>query len=177
MSHIDIRKCNEEEILAVGQFYDEVVSYLDHHINYPLWIYKVYPSGESVRAMTAKGSQYICKSDDGIEGAFVLSSKPSGNYGNGNWSKDLSCGSYLVVKTLAVRPSNQGQGIASGILDFCIDEARKGGYKALRADIVPTNTPSRKLFEKKGFVYAGDADLELGIEQIPCFSLYELNLC
>ena len=47
--------------------------------------------------------------------------------------------------------------------------------KCLASDIVPTNAPARRLFEKNGFTYAGDADLELHIEDIPMFSLYELN--
>ncbi len=37
------------------------------------------------------------------------------------------------------------------------------------------NYPARQLYEKKGFTFAGDADLDRGIEEIPIFSLYELN--
>jgi hypothetical protein len=44
-------------------------------------------------------------------------------------------------------------------------------------DIVPDNLPARKLYEKEGFTYAGDVDLERGIEEIPLFSLFELDLC
>lgn len=35
--------------------------------------------------------------------------------------------------------------------------------------------PARKLYEKNGFTYAGDVDLERGIEDIPVFSLFKLN--
>ena len=91
----DTRRSLEEDIVRAGQFYDNVVSWLGEHVNYPRWIYGVYPSEASVRA--------------------------------------------------------------------------------IRVDIVPTNDPARRLFEKNGFIYAGDVDLELDIGDIPAFSLYELN--
>ena len=45
----------------------------------------------------------------------------------------------------------------------------------LRVDIVPTNHPAKKLYEKNGFTYAGDVDMGRGIEGIPEFSLFEFN--
>ena len=58
---------------------------------------------------------------------------------------------------------------------FCVDKAKSNGFQALRVDIVPENLPAKKLYEKNGFTWAGDADLERGIENIPVFSLYEKN--
>ena len=68
------------------------------------------------------------------------------------------------------------QGIASKIIRFCLEETKAGGFKAIRIDIAPDNTPARNLFEKHGFTYAGDADLGLGIGDVPAFSLYEWNV-
>ena len=62
------------------------------------------------------------------------------------------------------------------MIRFCIDKARSEGYEAIRVDIIPTNVPARRLFEKNGFTYAGDTDLELDIGNNPVFSLYELDL-
>ena len=87
----------------------------------------------------------------------------------------LPDGDYMVPHTLAVAPDRQGKGTASEIIRFCISRAQSGGYRALRVDIVPTNHPARKLYEKNGFTYAGDVDLGRGIEGIPEFSLFELN--
>lgn len=70
-----------------------------------------------------------------------------------------------------------GQGIGGKLIDFCINEAKQRGYAAIRLDAVPDNIPAKKLYEKNGFVYLGDVDLGRGIEYIPEFSLYELNLC
>ena len=170
-----IRKCLESEIAETGAFYDFVVKWLDEHVNYPRWIYKVYPSEASVRQMTENGSQYICTEDGRIIAAFVLNDVPEGNYRNGKWSRDLPYGSFMILHTLALDPELWGKGIGSEIVRFCIDRAKSGGYKALRIDVVPDNYPAIRLYEKNGFTYAGDADLELGKAHIPYFSLYELN--
>ena len=171
-----IRKCEEQDIEAVGQFYDKVVLYLDAHINYPKWRYKDYPSVNSVRGMTHEGSQYLVESSGTVIGAFVFNEDPQGDYSKGSWKVDLPSGSYMVIHGLAVDPSHQGKGIAGKILKYCIGKASDEGYKAIRLDLVPGNIPAMALYEKHGFTYAGTEDLGRGIGGIPAFSLYELNL-
>ena len=151
-----IKKCQKEDIALIAEFYDDIIEYLDNHINYPRWIYKVYPSENSVKAMVEEESQYICISNEKIIGA-------------------LEDGSYMVLQTLAIDHTMQRQGLASDIIEFCIDKAKSNGYKAIRLDVIPDNYPAKKLFEKNGFEYVGDVDLELEIGNNPLFSLYELN--
>ena len=170
-----IHRCTESDIRSTGAFYDRVVLWLDDHVNYPKWIYGVYPSETSVREATLAGDQYICMDEGGIVGAFVLNDDPKGNYQAGSWKRMLPDGDYMVLHTLAVAPDCQGKGTASEIIRYCVRRAQSGGYKALRVDIVPTNHPAKKLYEKNGFTYAGDVDLGRGIEGIPEFSLFELN--
>ncbi len=171
-----IRKCRNEDIELAGAFYDSVVEYLEKNVNYPKWVYKEYPSEGFVREMTAANTLYICLEDDGIIGAFVLNDDPQGNYKKGRWNRDLKDGEYLVIHALAIASDKQGKGLGSKIVDFCIKEAREKGYKAVRLDAVPENTPAIKLYKKHGFVYVGDEDLDRGIEEIPVFSLLEYNL-
>ncbi len=80
-----------------------------------------------------------------------------------------------LLHALAISPEMQGKGLGAEIVRFCTEEAKSKGYKAFRLDIVPGNAPAQKLYEKSGFKYAGDADLDRGIAHIPVFSLYELN--
>lgn len=171
-----IKKCQDNDIDSTTEFYDNIVKFLDEHINYPRWIYKVYPSGDSVKEMVEEESQYICISNENIIGAFVLNDKPQGNFFKANWSQELDDGSYMVLQTIAISPIMQRQGLASRIIEFCIDKAKSEGYKAIRIDIIPDNYPAKELFEKNGFEYVGDVDLELDIGNNPSFSLYELNL-
>ncbi len=171
-----IRLCCKEDIKAVGEFYDRVVQYLCEHINYPKWVYKEYPSEDSVREMTEAGSQFVCVEQDRIVGAFVLNDDPQGAYENAVWSRQLPKGRYMVCHTLATEPSIQRKGIGRQIVEYCIDYAKKYGFDAIRLDVVPDNTPAKKLYEKCGFTYIGDVDLERDIPEIPLFSMYEFNL-
>lgn len=173
---IEIRKCLEADIVRTGQFYDSVIHWLNDHVNYPQWIYGVYPSEQSVRKMTESATQYICVEGGSIRGAFALNAEPQGNYQKGRWSQHLVDGSYLIIHALAIAPEMQRKGLGADIIRFCVNKAKSEGYKAIRVDIVPSNAPARRLFEKNGFTCAGDVDLELNIGNIPSFSLYELNI-
>ena len=170
-----IRKCREPDIPGAAAFYDGVIRYLDSRINYPRWIRGVYPSEETVRQMTAAGDQYLYTIDGAIAGAFVLNTDPQGDYSAGNWKRELPEGSWLVLHALAIDPARHRRGIGSAIIRFAVDLAKSEGFRALRADIVPENIPARKLFEKNGFTWAGDADLRRNIGNVPLFSLYERN--
>ena len=172
---MQIRKCRETEIVEVGAFYDEIVWWLDNHINYPKWMYKIYPSESFVRESTMAEEQYVCMEGRKLAGAFVLNDDPQGNYQKGKWARHIPDGEYMVLHALAISPELQGKGLGAEIVRFCTEEAKSKGYKAFRLDIVPGNAPAQKLYEKSGFKYAGDADLDRGIAHIPVFSLYELN--
>ena len=172
---MQIKLCTEADIAIVGEFYDKAVKYLCENINYPKWSYKEYPSAGSVRVKTAVGHQFMCLEDSKVIGAFVLNDDPQGRYENAQWSNPLALGEYMVCHTLATDPEFQGKGIGRQMVEFCVEYAKEHGYKAIRLDVVPDNSPARKLYEKCGFQYAGDVDLERDIEEIPLFSMYELN--
>lgn len=171
-----IRKCTEADIIKVGAFYDKVVEHLDRTINYPKWTYKIYPSESSVREKVQADCQFLCEEEQGeIVGAFVLNDDPDGAYENAVWSQELPQGAYMVCHTLATASDRQGKGIGKRMVEFCVEYAKKQGFRSLRLDVVPENLPARKLYEACGFHYVGDVDLERGIEEIPQFSMYELN--
>lgn len=172
---MNIRKCRAEDIVAAGAFYDKVVEYLDKNINYPKWTYKAYPSEGSVREKFTEGSQFLCFEGEELVGAFVLNEDPQGAYENASWTRKLVGGEYMVCHALATAPQVQGKGLGVELVEYCIDYAKQHGFKGIRLDVVPDNFPAKKLYEKCGFEYVGDVDLERGIEAIPVFSMYELN--
>lgn len=173
--NISIKLCAKNDIAQIGEFYDDVVKYLTEHINYPRWMYKIYPSTPFVQEMTEAQCQFVCYGDNGIVGAFVLNEDKQNEYDTVNWSAQLHANEYLVCHALATAPSLHGQGIGAQIVQYMIDYAKQHGYKAIRLDVVPDNYPAKKLYEKFGFRFVGDYDLGRGYKHIPLFSLYELN--
>lgn len=170
-----ITKCTQQNLARVCQFYDDVVLYLTQHINYPKWMYKEYPSDQSVALATASNTQYFCEREGRVVGAFVLNYDPQGNYQKGPWGKEIADGDYLVIHSFATHPDFYRQGIAEEMLNFCIAEAQRRNVPAIRLDVVPTNTPARAFYEKHGFTFIDELDLDRGYEEIPTFCLYELN--
>ena len=171
---MEIRLCEENDIIEVGKFYDNVVLHLCETVNYPKWEYKKYPSESSVREKVKIQQQFVCIYNEHIVGAFVLNDDPQGKYENASWKAKMERGEYMVCHTLATDPNVRGKGIGKEMVEYCIAYAKKNGYKAIRLDVVPENSPARKLYEKCGFQYIGDVDLDRNIENIPLFSMYEL---
>ena len=167
-------QCNESHLDGVTGFYHKVIAYLETHINYPSWSSE-HPSDESIKEAVKCGEQYVCMEGDEIVGAVLLSEFPDGDYEAGNWSRDLKEGEYLSVHVLAVSADCYQSGVGSFMAGECIAIARSKGYKAVRLDIVPTNTPAKRLYQKSGFVYAGTVDLNRPTAPIPLFDLYEFN--
>lgn len=166
--------CDERHLPGVTAFYHQVIAYLQTHVNYPFWSSE-HPSDESIKEAVRRREQYICVENGAIIGALLLSEDPDGDYDAGSWSRALKEGEYLSVHVLAVSADCYQSGVGSFMVGECISIARARGCKALRLDIVPTNTPAERLYKKMGFVYAGTVDLKRPTAPIPFFDLYELN--
>lgn len=169
-----IKKCTELDVKNVGEFYDRNVAHMvETDTNYPIWRYKDYPSVNSVEASTARGDQYYCLDGDGICGAFVLNENPEGAYDKAKWTIELKQGEYLVLYTLCIDYELAGRGLGKRAVEYCVDYARKCGYKAVRLDIVPSNIPAIRLYEKCDFILTDRLDLERNIPEIPEFVVME----
>lgn len=168
-------RCTYDQLEELDAFYDKVTEHLENTINYPIWRRGEYPGRESIKEAIAKGTQYMCVIDGKAVGAFVLNTEPGGYYDAGDWSVQLVEGEYLIIHTLAVLPELGGKGIGGHMVRYCVERAKEEGYKAVRLDVVPGNTPARHLYEKEGFTFAGEKDLRRGYDDIPTFMLYELN--
>lgn len=171
-----IAKCTSETLNEVCRFYDEVVLYLVRHVNYPRWKYKEYPSDHSVARATAEESQFFCRREGRLAGAFVLNRDPQGAYQKARWGKYIPDGAYLVIHSFATHPEFYRQGVAEEMLNFCLEEAKRCNAQAIRIDVVPTNFPARAFYEKHGFTFVAELDLDRGYDDIPAFCLYEMNL-
>lgn len=169
-------RCDKEHLQQVIDFYALVVRHLEATVNYPKWS-DDHPSEASIIASVDRGEQYICLDDDGwVIGAVVLSENPEGRYEKGEWSRKLEQGEYLVIHVLAVDPTCAHRGVGSFMVEQCLKTAEQAGYKAVRLDVVPDNTPASGLYRKMGFQYAGTKDIQRFIDLIPLFDLYEFNL-
>ena len=174
---MEIKKCTVEEAAAVGAFYDEIIKFMDaNNVNYPKWIYKVFPSIDYALDAARAENLFVCVDGEKILAAFVLSENPEGDYSKVKWSKNLVAGEYLVLHAFAVAPNFWRRGLGKKIVEYCITYAAEKNYRALRLDIVPENFPAKKLYEACGFKFVGAADLGRTFSGISQFCMYERNL-
>lgn len=173
-----IRRAVFSDFEQAVRLYDSVTLHLENNINYPGWTHKVYPSANTVEKGLKEGSLFVCESEEDssdarIVGAFLLNTDPDGDYSVGDWSVELSEGEYTIIHALAVSPDFHGNGIGKSMVKFCLDYSKNNGYKGLRLDAVPGNTPARRMYEGLGFRFAGERDLKREERGIPTFALYE----
>ncbi len=168
-------QCCLKDLKRVSSFYDRVIDYLDCHENFPLWEKGVYPSQNTVKIAIEKGNQYALEDNGEIVGAILFDQTPIGDYGVGEWKKDLEVGEYYIIHAFATDYNSYKKGLGSFIMEWCKQKAIKEGKKAIRVDVVPTNYPARAFYTKHGFTFAGEKDLKLNIKNIPLFALYEFN--
>lgn len=167
-------KCDASHITGLGALHRRMYEYLKREINYPRWR-EDYPSEETAARAIEEGAQFALMEDGKIIGAVVLNEDPAGTYEKGSWKRELSEGEYLVIHSFTIDPELSGRGEGRVLADACIGYAKQHGYKAIRLDIVPGNIPAIKLYEGKGFTFAGCEDLERGLPDVTEFMLYELN--
>jgi len=169
------QRCTENDLKKTIGLYHRVIKHLEETVNYPQWS-DAHPSDESIRQAFASGELYICKDGDTVAGAAVMSEDPEGDYGAGDWSRELSPGEFLIIHVLASHPDYARKGVGGILVDGCLDVAKKAGYRAVRLDVVPENLPAVGLYQKHGFSYAGTKSLNRPGVDIPLFDLYEYNL-
>ncbi len=57
----------------------------------------------------------------------------------------------MRVAALAVDSAARGRGVGSRLLESIFDKARREDYRAVRLEVVDTNTGARRLYERMGF--------------------------
>lgn len=171
----DVNKCEYDDLTTVGKLYDTVTEYLENHVNYPKWVHGEYPSLSSAQVAYNNGNLYTVKTGGKVVCAFVLNNDPQGDYSVGDWQVHIPEGEYMVIHSLAVLDEYSGRGVGQEVVKFCLNTAKERGYKGVRVDVVPGNFPARNLYEKMGFTYAGEKDLNRGYDHIPTFQLLEYN--
>ena len=172
---MELIKCSGAHLAEVTALYHRTVKYLEENINYPKWS-AAHPSDEGIAQAFSAGTQYMCVENGKALGAVVLNDNPEGYYEAGEWSRDLQPGEFLVIHALAVDPECARKGVGRFMTEQCIALAEKGGFRAVRLDVVPGNEPAGQLYKNAGFTFAGTKDLRRNIEKVPVFDLYEINL-
>ena len=168
-----IRKGTVNDADEVSAFYDAVNDYFEEHTNYPGWLKGIYPVREDAEKGIEIGGLYVAEAEGKIAATLILSHEPENAFYSVKWKKELAYDEVFVIYTFAVLPEFFGKGIGTEFLEAVEKIAKESGIKSLRLDVLDSNIPAIKLYEKCGFDYIDTVDLGYGKYGLDNFKLYE----
>ena len=139
-----------------------------------------YPNTAVIESDIKKGYSHcadlVCGSENnGVCATFALVGDGDPCYDeifDGEWLTDSGRSElganigYLAIHRVAISVSCRGCGIASQIMAFASDYAKKLGKNSLRIDTHEGNVVMRKMLEKQGFTHCGTIYLANGDKRV-----------
>ena len=71
------------------------------------------------------------------------------------WTEKLENDQAATLHLLAVCPEYRGRTLGNTILELAGELAKQQGKRAIRLDVLESNHPARRLYEKNGFIFRG----------------------
>ena len=139
------------EFAAVREFYWELISQMKDQNDKIGWKKGIYPSDEFLRESLARGELYTLKDGGRLCGCVILNGSCNAGCEGVPWSIPCGEGEALIPHALAVSPELHGKGVGTRLVREAADLARARGKKAVRLDILGTNTAAERLYTKCGF--------------------------
>ena len=151
----DYRLVRGRDFKAVRDNYIEVVKNTPRMEQYARWIYGMHPTDEMIRSYVDNGDMYILKEDDNLVGMIAIVMHQDDDYKKIDWSTNLDNHEVSTLHILAICPEYRGKHLARVLLDKAIELSKENGKKAIRLDVLRSNTPAQGMYEDCGFEYRG----------------------
>ena len=164
-----IRLATLSDIPGIMKLIAEVVPAMIASGNYQ-WD-DTYPNAAVFETDIAKSQLWVADANGDIAGVAAITTDQEPEYARVGWDINETA---IVTHRLAVSTRYRGQGIAAKLLEQAEQEAIRRGIKALRIDTNTSNSATRQLFPKLGYVYAGETGL--GFRPNLRFYCYEKRL-
>lgn len=121
-----------------------------------------YPNEATFHKDIKKDTLYVYDEAGVIKGCIVADDNHAFAYDDIPW--ELARMDCLALHRLAIDPHFQGQGLAQKILIDISEIGKEKGYYGIHTDTSLENKPMQKLFEKLGFEYKGQLNLDHNLE-------------
>lgn len=133
------------------------------------WRRSFYPSKELIQLDIQQQTLYVLQKNDDIIGVMVLNHECETCYDHIYWQINADDEEVTVLHRLCIHPNYRGCG--KYFLKQAIMIAQRKNQKAIRLDVLSSNLPAIRLYEKCGFLLQGKQTMDYGKPVVA--SLYE----
>lgn len=133
------------------------------------WRRSFYPSKELIQLDIQQQTLYVLQKNDDIIGVMVLNHECETCYDHIYWQINADDEEVTILHRLCIHPNYRGCG--KYFLKQAIMIAQRKNQKAIRLDVLSSNLPAIRLYEKCGFLLQGKQTMDYGKPVVA--SLYE----
>ncbi len=119
------------------------------------WVYGRHPTDEGLRSYIENGEMYLLMDQAAVAGMVAIVMRQGSDYEAVSWAEKLENDQVATLHLLAVCPEYRGRSLGNMILDLAGELAKQQGKKAVRLDVLESNLPAQRMYEKAGYVYRG----------------------
>ena len=98
---------------------------------------------------------YLLMDRDIVAGMVAVVMHQEPDYEAVPWAEKLENDQVATLHILAVCPEYRGRALGNTILKLAGELAKQQGRKAMRLDVLESNLPAQRMYEKAGYVYRG----------------------
>ena len=153
------KKVNLEDFYRIRQFYWDLIDEMSDQNDKIGWKKGIYPTDSFLQESLDRGELFVLEEGGGLCASVILNSACNEGYAGVTWSIECGENEILVPHALAVSPSGQGKGIGRYFMGEILKLAKAEKKKAVRLDILGTNTAAERLYKGCGFHFVQAKDM------------------
>jgi ribosomal protein S18 acetylase RimI-like enzyme len=143
------------DLETVKKHYIKVIDHTPEIEKYARWVYGKHPTDEGLRSYIENGEMYLLMDRDIVAGMVAVVMHQEPDYEAVPWAEKLENDQVATLHILAVCPEYRGRALGNTILKLAGELAKQQGRKAMRLDVLESNLPAQRMYEKAGYVYRG----------------------
>lgn len=172
---LTFKKAKINEFLIIKNFYWNLIDVMIEENSKIGWKKGIYPTDAFIQNSLIKGELFTLKENGKLLSCVIINNLCNEGYKDVNWSLVCSLQDVLIPHALAVSPEYHKKGIGKKTVEEILRYAKSCGKKAVRLDILGTNTAAERLYTKCGFKFVQAKAMFYEDTGLTEYKLYEFN--